>query len=165
MSRYVWPTRGSGDPKAWLPTGANGQPAAVAFVGGPHGNYQAHGVVVLTVPTKVSARSFRSATSPSWTFGLPPVLQACSGRPIGWPRGRQGGVTPWRVPSNPDEQRLIGRRTLRICPASGRTLRRLFSNRQDAKQIICAQIIQASADDSVPSAGTRCSSSQGRVFV
>ncbi len=66
-----------GAPGDWrmLPTSANGQPAAVCYLRGGDGGYQAYGVVVLTVSTAgiVAIRSFGDPALAA-RFGFPPAL-------------------------------------------------------------------------------------------
>ncbi|MET8156039.1 sigma-70 family RNA polymerase sigma factor [Sphaerisporangium sp. NPDC005289] len=70
-------TRILGSPGDWLmlPTGANGQPAAVAYTRDGHGAYQAYGIVVLTV-TGAGISQIISFHQPGLvaTFGFPPTV-------------------------------------------------------------------------------------------
>jgi RNA polymerase sigma-70 factor, ECF subfamily len=60
-----------------FPTCANGQPAAIAYTRDPSGDYQAYGVVVLTVSVRGISEiiSFGDASLPSM-FGFPATLSA-----------------------------------------------------------------------------------------
>jgi RNA polymerase sigma-70 factor, ECF subfamily len=66
-----------GSPGDWrmLPTSANGQPAAAAYTRGPDGNYQPHGICVLTV-TSAGIRRVTSFGDPGLitVFGFGPGL-------------------------------------------------------------------------------------------
>jgi len=77
LARYVL-----GSPGDWrmVPTKANGQPAAVAYLRDDHGIYQAYGIVVLTVTTTGIARisSFGDPTLVA-TFDRPTAAPASRG--------------------------------------------------------------------------------------
>jgi RNA polymerase sigma-70 factor, ECF subfamily len=74
---------GLGSPGDWrmLPTAANGQPAAAAYLRGPDGGYHAYGIVVLTT-SRTGIAGIVVFTDPALVarFGLPPVLPSAEQR-------------------------------------------------------------------------------------
>jgi RNA polymerase sigma-70 factor (ECF subfamily) len=80
---------GLGSPGDWrmVPTGANGQPAAAAYLRGGDGSYRAYGIVVLTVTTSGIAGIVVFADPGLFaSYGLPPI------RPAGAARNPEGGI-------------------------------------------------------------------------
>jgi RNA polymerase sigma-70 factor (ECF subfamily) len=77
---------GLGSPGDWrmVPTAANGQPAAAAYLRGGDGSYRAYGIVVLTVTTTGIAGIVVFADPGLFaSFGLPQVLPAGTAQSAG----------------------------------------------------------------------------------